>query len=390
MLLSDEELLNKIKLGEDTFTQLKAKFNNDIQLAEELVAFANTKGGYILVGVSDTGKIVDDLDIRTHNQHISNASSEHCVPPIYPQTEIKTIEGKRILVIQVSEGTQKPYRTKQGKYLMKSGSDKRAISQEELGRMILSGAYHIEELPIRESNIETDLEKSFFYFFFEKEFKISLIEHLQNQNQTLEQVLNNMNLAKNQELTLTGLMIFGKFPQKFRPVFLIKAVSFYGNQIEDSKYLSSDDITGNLETQFRRAFDFIKSNLLKVQQTATFNSIGTLEISEIALEEHLVNALIHRDYTKLSSINVLIFQDRVEIISPGKLPNHLSVENIKNGNAIARNPILTSFASRTLPYRGLGSGIRRALNEHANTDLINDVEGEQFKVILYRKRQDKI
>lgn len=126
-------------------------------------------------------------------------------------------------------------------------------------------------------------------------------------------------------------------------------------------------------------------NLHKQQpQGASFNSQGMLEISKVALEEALVNALIHRDYGKTSPVRVFVFQNRVEIVSPGALPNHLTVEQIKNGNAVPRNPILLSYATKLLPYRGLGSGISRILKEHPATEFINDSEGQQFKVILSR------
>jgi ATP-dependent DNA helicase RecG len=193
-----------------------------------------------------------------------------------------------------------------------------------------------------------------------------------------------MNLAKDRELNLVGLVLFGKQPQRYKPSFVVKAISFFGNDIADTRYLSSEDIDGTIDVQFKNGINFMKSHLLKTQHTETFNSLGELEISEIALEEFLVNALIHRDYNKLSAVQLLVFQDRIEINSPGHLVNHLSIENIKNGNATARNPILLSYASKLLPYRGLGSGIRRALASHPRTDLINDRDGQQFKVVMWR------
>ena len=96
------------------------------------------------------------------------------------------------------------------------------------------------------------------------------------------------------------------------------------------------------------------------------------------------NALVHRDYFKNSPIRLLIFDNRIEIISPGKLPNSLTVEDIKFGNPVIRNNQLVSFSTHTLPFSGLGSGVKRALAEQPNIELINDIEGEQFKVIIPR------
>jgi ATP-dependent DNA helicase RecG len=385
MLLTHDEIVEKILLGENTFTQFKREITNTVGLAEEIVAMANTKGGYILVGVDDNGKIVGLNNINLLNQLIANASSENVVPSVHIYNESVLVDGKIICVISIPEGRQKPYRTKQGRYLMRSGADKRVASQEEMSRMFQgSGFYHQEELAISGTKIPTDLSTLSFELFFELHYKQTLSDYLAIPNQTLEILLNNMNLAKGHELTLIGLMVFGNNPQKFRPILVSKAVSFYGNDITDTKYLSSQDIDGNIMLQFEKGINFLTSNLLQLQKTKTFNSLGESEISLIALEEHLVNALLHRDYSINSSIKLLVFQNRIEIISPGCLTNHLTIENVKNGNAIARNPILTSFATKMLPYRGLGSGIRRALEAHPNTELINDVEGKQFTVILHR------
>ena len=132
----------------------------------------------------------------------------------------------------------------------------------------------------------------------------------------------------------------------------------------------------------------VKKNLKFIQKDQNFNSIGILEISEIAIEEILQNAIVHRDYLRNSPINLLIFDNRIEIISPGKLPNSLTIENIKLGNAVARNNLLVSYCSKIMTYRGLGSGITRALEEQPNIEFINNIEGEQFKVIIPRPETD--
>ena len=101
-------------------------------------------------------------------------------------------------------------------------------------------------------------------------------------------------------------------------------------------------------------------------------------------EELVANALIHRDYFVSAPVRLLVFGNRVEIINPGHLPNNLTIENIKTGNSNIRNPILASFASKLLPYRGLGSGILRALRAYPHIELIDDREGNLFKVIVAR------
>ncbi|MFA7664966.1 MAG: ATP-binding protein [Burkholderiaceae bacterium] len=185
-------------------------------------------------------------------------------------------------------------------------------------------------------------------------------------------------------MNLSGLMLFGRNPLRWCPAFTIKAVAFPGTVIWDTRYLDSEDISGTLAEQFKGAFAFLKRNLHRVQRGQGFNSPGELEIPETALEELLVNALVHRDYFTSASIRILMFTDRVEIISPGHLPDSLSIEDVRQGKTNRRNPTLTDHAFKVLPYRGLGSGIPRALEEWPRIELIDDVRGNQFSAVIRR------
>ncbi|MFO1465085.1 MAG: ATP-binding protein [Steroidobacteraceae bacterium] len=158
-----------------------------------------------------------------------------------------------------------------------------------------------------------------------------------------------------------------------RPCIEIKAVAFPATQLHAARYLDSEDIGGTLSEQFRDSFSFLRRNLRHVHGERGFNTLGQLEIPEQALEELLVNALIHRDYFTSASIRLMVFTDRVELISPGHLPDSLNVEAIRNGATNRRNPTLTEHAVHILPYRGLGIGIPRALRDWPAIELINDV-----------------
>jgi ATP-dependent DNA helicase RecG len=114
------------------------------------------------------------------------------------------------------------------------------------------------------------------------------------------------------------------------------------------------------------------------------NTVGELEIPRIVLEELLANALMHRDYFVSAPIRIFIFDDRIELVSPGSLPNSLTVANIRTGNSNIRNPILVSFASKLLPYRGLGTGILRALRVYPLIEFENDKDGNLFRVTIPR------
>ncbi|MBP9539306.1 MAG: putative DNA binding domain-containing protein [Leptotrichiaceae bacterium] len=380
------ELIERISNGEDSFTQFKENITNNEKLAEELVAFSNSKGGFLIIGVSDNHDILglSDDDIRRLNLLIGNVINSNIVPPIYPMTEIKVIDDKKLLILEISEGVSKPYSTNKGVYLTKAGSDKRKISPEELKRLFAeSKKLYADEEIVYGTNIN-DLDTSLFYKFLEKD-NVSIYEELRNGNLQLSQVLENLELSRENQLTLAGNLIFGINPQKFNKSFYIDCCYFDGNVISVDKYISKKTIDGNFLTMFNNSLDFLKSNLISFQDGIDFNSSSTLEIDERVLTELIVNALVHRDYYIQSSIKIFIFHDRVEIISPGKLTNSLTVEKIKNGISIHRNPILNSICKNILPYSGYGSGIKRAISINENIILQNDIDKEQFICIIPRQ-----
>lgn len=294
-----------------------------------------------------------------------------------------------MVIIEVEDGLQKPYQTKQGKYLTKAGSDKRLLSNEEMKRMILTKNILFEELPIEASNIEKDFSTLVFSNYFQKSFQTDYQSFLESENQTLEQLLDNLIITKNNQFTTAGLLFFAKNLQRLRPLFLVRAVAYYGNDLTDQEYISSENFEGNLVEQYERSLMFIKHNLKKIQNGKSFNSLGDLEIPLIVFEELLVNALVHRNYSINSAIRLLIFKNRIEIISPGILPNHLSEANVRMGVHVPRNPLIQKIASHVLPYRGLGSGIQRAIKNYSEIDIKNDVQNQEFKVIIHRKSFEK-
>jgi ATP-dependent DNA helicase RecG len=164
----------------------------------------------------------------------------------------------------------------------------------------------------------------------------------------------------------------------------MQCASFLGNDISGTEFRDKENIDGHFISMFKQALGFLNRNLKKIQEGKNFNTPGVLEIPGLVLEELVVNAMVHRDYFINSSIKLFIFDDRVEIISPGKLPNALTIENIMSGISVARNPIIHSTAQYILPYSGLGSGILRAINRYKDIRFENDVKGDRFKAIIHR------
>ena len=377
------EILQILAQGEDSKNQFKKDFTNADALAAELIAFSNTLGGKIFVGVDDDGEIVGlkTEDIQRINQLLSNTASQNVKPAINPLTEISTIEEKRILIVDVAKGSNKPYQDKNGVIWVKNGADKRrATAREEIQRLFQeSGMVHADITPASGMTI-TDLDMPYFTAFFQKRYGKSL----EDQQVPLEQLITNLNLGKDGILNITAALLFSNTPEIRLPSYILKAAAFPGTSIATEEYIDSRDITGKLSNIFQQTIGFLLDNTRQVQGEQGINSPGKPEIPRIVLEELVANALVHRDYFISAPVRVFVFSDRIEIISPGHLPNNLTVENIKAGNSNTRNPVLASFAYQILPYRGFGSGIIRALEQYPDIEFIDDRQGNLFKCIIRR------
>ena len=262
-------------------------------------------------------------------------------------------------------------------------------ARDELQRMLQNSLLiHADELPVRKTS-SADIDLVHFGKFIRVHFDCELDDLLKRERIGLEQLLNNLGLADGTLLTLAGVMLFGKFPQKNHAQFMVKAVSFVGNDSAGSYYRDSEDITGTIAEMYRGTMSFLKRNLRHVQAGQGFNSLGILEVPEEALQELVVNMFMHRDYFVESPWRVFIFDDRIEIISPGCLPNHLTIEKMKSGVSCARNATIASFASKELPYRGLGTGVKRAVEVIPDIQFESDRDANWLKAIVRRTNTSK-
>ena len=381
------ELLDLIQMGESSKVQFKVRVNNANSIGAEMVAFSNTKGGLLIVGVDDkTGEIngLSFEELRTTNELLANSASNNVKAPIYIYTETVKIEAQNIVVAHIAEGTSKPHMDNNGIIWVKNGSDKRkVISKEEIARLLQSsGNLFADEIIINGTTIN-DINEKLLGKFIQKKHEKSIVEL----GLPLSELLSNMGMLKNGNLTLGGLLLFGKNPQHFRPTYTVHCIAIKGNDISTNNYRNKKEpFEGSVDEVYEKTLSFIVQNLKGTQIDNDFNSEGQLEIPIETIIELLVNALVHRDYFINSSIKVFVFDNRIEIISPGKLPNTLTIENIKAGTSVIRNPILYSNAPYLLPFQGVGSGIRRAYSKYPNLELINDTDRELFISIIKRPK----
>ena len=375
--------------GETTKVQFKESFTSQKEIAKEMIAFANTKGGVILFGVEDKcGKLVGLSydEIQVISRELGNAANEQVRPTIYIETEVVRVEEKHFLICSVEEGKNKPYKNLNGEIWVKQGADKRRITEnsEILALFQDSGSYQPDAAGVNGTTFN-DLDRYAIDEYLQKVYATTL----DGFGGKAEQVLKNIHILNHHGVpTLAGYLFFGKHPEYNCPTCMVKAVSFFGNDLAGTQYRDSKEILGNMPQLYDKSMAFLKANLHNVQEEgASFNTLGKLEIAEEVLEEVVQNALVHRDLLRPAPIRLFVFDDRVEVISPGALAGGLTEEDIRNGKTYQRNPYMATFATNALYYKGIGSGIVRILAEYPEIQLENDVSAKEFKVIIERPIQ---
>lgn len=374
-------------LGENSKVQFKLRLENPTKIAAEIAAFANYRGGTILIGIEDKKGTIVGLtydEVQEMSRDIGNVANNSVRPTVYLQTETVNVDGKIILVVNVDEGIDKPYKDQSGNIWIKQGSDKRRVMEnsEMLALFQESGSFRPDEKSVRRTGIK-DIDMMLVNDYLEQYYGKRADEF----GIPVEQLLQNLQImTADGRVTLAGLMFFGKHPQMFEPAFMIKAVSFYGNDMGGLEYRDSKDLIGTIPRMFDAGMAFLNANLHSRQAGQSFNSVGKLEISEVALKEILQNALVHRDYLMQAPIRIMIFDNRVEIVSPGGLPAGVDVDSIRFGKTQQRNPLMAAFCAKTMDYRGLGTGIIRASKEVKDIEFVSE-EGVQFQVVMRRHRE---
>jgi predicted HTH transcriptional regulator len=295
----------------------------------EMVAFSNTQGGTLIIGVDDKTGAISGLsfdEIQQTNALLVNAASKNVKPSIIITTETVNIDSQNIIIAAIPKGKDKPYKDNKGIIWVKNGSDKRKVfSNAELRVMMQScGNLSADSDSVAGTSYkdisEPTLKNYLFKHYTEELTNAGIFGHLVQStemedivlaidtNFTIEKLLKNISLMDAAgQLTLSGLLLLGKSIQRYRPVFTIKGVSFVGNSVATTEFrdkLPDREVEGNLLKQYETSISFINRNLKTVQVEKEFNSSGQLEIPLEVFVETLTNALIHRDYYVNSPIRL--------------------------------------------------------------------------------------
>jgi ATP-dependent DNA helicase RecG len=381
MTVTENKIHQLIAQGENSAIEFKNAAVSPTDLAKEIVAFANTNGGVILIGVEDDGAISGISANLDTEEWVANIARNNVAPPILVETVKAAVKGKEILYIEIPKGKDKPYQTNQNRFLVRVGSTNRTATQHELLRLFQqSGAFHFDGTGVEGATI-ADLNFSNLDKYFSR-YNIGF-----SQDSDKELLLKNTDiLADNAAPTVGGLLVFGIHPQRFLRQAYITFAHFQGTTISDT-LIDRQDIEGTLDQQIDTALAVIKNN---IQNPSVIEGALTVSTSflypEKVYRELLTNACIHRNYAiHGSQIRVFLFDDRIEFHSPGKLPNTVTIEKITRGVSYAINPILLKFMQNLSYIDKLGRGIPMVWQtaQENGKEVVFEEIGEEFNVTLF-------
>ena len=407
--MTKEDILRLRDTAEQTRVQFKERVTRDnkYDVSCEMVAQSNSRGGMIVVGIDDkTGRInpLSFVEVQETTNLLGSLASEGVVPQILLDIENVQMEGGVIVVATVKQGRNKPYRDSKGIVWVKQGADKRKVfdNAELIAMLMENGQMHPDSMPVNgtsikdldENNLRDYLLNRFRTDFERQQLSITELRHRSLEeiadvlSQTPEGILKNNGLImEDGTLTVAALMLMGRYPQRWLPAFTVRCVSFVGNSIGGTEFRdkSGNDADGNAVHLYNYIISFLTRNLRKKQVEKDFNSQGELEVSIASLSEIVTNGILHRSYVIEAPLRVFIFDNRIEIHSPGLLPAGVSMESIKHGASVPRNKLLFNHGINLLPYTGAGSGITRALKFTPDIKFVNDETLNEFVVTAERR-----
>ena len=409
------DILKQIKAGEVSGVQFKERILDKYDIACELVAFSNSHGGKLVVGIKDkTGETnaLSYSEVQETTNLLSDIASENVVPSILIKIDTVEVEDGNLVIATVKEGLNKPYHDNKGIVWVKNGADKRKVfDNAELAEMMTDcGSFAPDEAGVRDATVN-DLDattiKQFLGNRFDRvlekkgltgdafnEASLDMICSAIAKGHDCEKILRNLRFIRpDGTLTVAAMLLFGKYTQRWMPMMTAKCICFAGNSVGSKVFrdkVNDADMEGNLLHQYDTIMDFFTRNLHNVQVGDEFNSMGKLEIPYTSLVEFTVNSLVHRSLNMKAPVRIFIFDNRVEIHSPGALPNGLTIDDIKAGTSMPRNMFLFNNAIYLLPYTGVGSGITRALDEDINVTFMNNNKAQEFVITVWRGESNEV
>lgn len=380
--MTEDDLRTLIQRGENQRTEFKAAEADSADIARAIVAMANSGGGSILLGVGDDGDLLGLWyaqpshitrhirtmpDLSAWRQWVVNVSRHNCEPAVPIGLEHIAIEGRDILVVHVPDGRDKPYRAN-GRVYMRIDKDVHEATREEVSQLLFeSGRVQYERLPLPDAEL-TEFDDALLRRYLAEARRLpepaDAIEHAR--------LLVNLSLAARAAdgvvPTVAGLLLFGARPQDRLPAATLKCAFFYGRH-QGADLRDRADVVGPLPRLIDEGAAFVARNRRLVPRMEGVRRVDVPEYPDYSVREAIANAVAHRDWSlEGAKVRLFMFDDRLEIWSPGKLPPPITLERL-GYDQFSRNKVIARVLVELGYIEEVGLGIRRMREEMAGFSL---------------------
>ena len=351
------DLKELIEREESQDLEFKESLRLKDEIGETVSAFSNSDGGTVIVGVSNNGGVLG-VDIGANTlEEFANYIKRNTDPQIFPSVKIREVDGKNVVMVEVEESQERPVFFKSHAY-KRVGKTNQRISSSEMRRLAKEsgGRVYWDERVCEDASLE-DIEEDKVRWYLERREEIRKVKKPEKMD--IDTLLLNIGAAKkvNSETkpTNAGILFFGKNPQRFVLQSQLRTARFAGRTLTRD-FLDRLDCSGSLWEMVEGSEDFVRKNirLFGFRTEYSFQRIDKLEYPIKAIRESIINALIHRNYFEPADTRVAIFDDRIEIISPGTFPEGVTPEEPKH---VPVNPILCQLMYDVGFIEKYGSGI---------------------------------
>ncbi len=405
------ELLEIIANGENSGVEFKRDTLRPEQLAKEVVALANLRAGLILVGVEDDGTISGITRENLEEWSMTAVFSAKVHPMILPFYEEIQVDDKRVAVISLTQGTSKPYVVRHNQredVYVRLGSTSRLASREEQARLYASGGMlHTEVLPVAGTSFQSLSQDRLDDYF-------SNILAEPDMPQTKEQWITRLlglgylipGVGEQIVCTIAGLLLFGTSPRRYLRQSGVRVMAFAGETkayqalldevidapllglwtVENGQRQLADVNYGIIERFIDKMTPFISDEAAEIDEG--FRREREWHYPKEAIREAIINALIHRDWTRSVDIEVVAYSDRIEIISPGAMQNSMTIEKMIAGQRSPRNPLITEVMRDYGYVDARGMGVRTKIiplmRQHSKIEPDFELSDDYLKITLYQ------
>ncbi|MGI9249584.1 MAG: ATP-binding protein [Pseudohongiellaceae bacterium] len=408
MVMLQSDLLNLIAQGEGAKSEFKRDDVHSEVLAKEIVALANMNGGVILLGVEDDGQISGITKKNLQKWLMDTVVGKHIHPSILPDYYELHIEGKTVAIITVLEGMGKPYVVRHNDredICVRTGNTCQFATREQTARLLERGGFlKTDKLPISGSS-PNDLDERRFtnYFYGIYDMGGAVRERGDTDAAFIVDWLTNRELmcqlAGDDVCTIAGLVLFGKRPSRRLPQASIRMAVYPATDKVRNNTIDKDLSAPFVGLQDSKDHSYVEPSIprqvidilephISRETMKGVERVRLWDYPENVIRELVVNAFAHRDWTRSTDIEISVYSDRMEIISPGALPNGMTIEKLKAGQRVPRNHNIINVLRDYGLMEHQGMGIRRtvipSMLKNNKTEPGFEATDDFFKVTLWK------